>query len=53
MKATSLLSAGGPTPPFHATMLALWQSAKNRQIAKAFLGSVEEYENSAAPAVVI
>jgi len=37
-----MLSAGGPTPSFHATMLASWPGAKNRQPAKAFFGSVEE-----------
>jgi len=40
-----MLSAGGPTPSFHATMLAPWPGAKNRQLAKAFFGSVEESEN--------
>jgi hypothetical protein len=45
MKATPPLSAGGPAPSFHATMLALWQGAKNRQLAKALFGSVEESEN--------
>jgi hypothetical protein len=40
-----MLSAGGPTPSFHAMMLAPWKSAKNRQLAKAFFGSVEESES--------
>jgi hypothetical protein len=31
-------------------MLALWQSAKNRQLAKAFFGPVEESDNSATRA---
>jgi hypothetical protein len=53
MKATPPLSAGGPAPWFNATMLALWQGAKNRQLAKALFGSVEESETSAAHAVVI
>jgi len=34
-------------------MLARRQSAKNRQLGKAFFGSVEESENSATRAVVI
>jgi hypothetical protein len=40
-----MLSAGGPTPSFHATMLAPWKGAKNKQLAKTFFGSIEESQN--------
>jgi len=53
MKATPPLSAGGPAPPFRATMLAPWQDAKNKQFAKAFFGSIEESETSVPHAMVV
>jgi hypothetical protein len=40
-------------PSFHAIMLASWPGAKNRQLAKALFGPIEESGTSRASCVVI